>query len=238
MSDPTASPNKKRKALSNDSFDVSTSKEELLQGLSETKKELLKVKAKLEVTQAELATALEASKNKNNTTANQNNVTFMVSNQEVDDEPLTDDENSTDAWIVKFKELRTFCIVEKHFNVQANQDKKLANWVRWQREQYRKKNLSEERIAKLEAIGFPWGKKYSSPPTWEKNYDDLKKYQAAMRHCNVPINAASPSALAKWVSAQRSEYRRFHKGADSFMTLEKIGKLNDIGFDWKGPRLS
>ena len=98
--------------------------------------------------------------------------------------------------------------------------------------------MAADKILKLEAIGFSFGKKFPKPPTWNEQYEELKKYQKAMKHCNVPINANNPSPLARWVSNQRTEYKfYFKKGRDSILSLEQIGTLNDIGFNWKGPRL-
>ena len=57
-----------------------------------------------------------------------------------------------------------------------------------------------------------------------------------MGNCNVPFNADHPTPLAKWTAYQRAEYKRWKKGRDTLLTLDQIGRLNDIGFNWKGPR--
>ena len=43
-----------------------------------------------------------------------------------------------------------------------------------------------------------------------------------MGHCNIHMSSTDPSPLAKWVSYQRSEYKRFQKGQDSLLSLEQI----------------
>ena len=98
--------------------------------------------------------------------------------------------------------------------------------------------ITPERIHKLDSIGMFWGSAYPAPKPWEEHFDELKKYQNAVGHCNIQMSTTNPSSLAKWVSTQRSEYRRFKKGRDTLITLDQIGQLNEIGFKWKGPRLS
>ena len=79
-----------------------------------------------------------------------------------------------------------------------------------------------------------WGKKFPHV-SWEQSFDELMKYQRAFKSCNIPMNSTSP--LAKWVSNQRKEYRRRQKGKDSILTLEQIEQLNEVDFNWNGPRL-
>jgi hypothetical protein len=70
-----------------------------------------------------------------------------------------------------------------------------------------------------------WGTNFPAPLTWEQGFDRLKKYHTAMGNYNVKIDSKHPNALAKWVSAQRIEYRRFQKGkvrADSLYSEVKI----------------
>lgn len=81
------------------------------------------------------------------------------------------------------------------------------------------------------------GKKYPTLPSWEERFEETKKYMAAMRN-DPPVSNDNPTSLGIWVSAQRNEYRRFKKGRDSLLTLEQIGQLKDIGFNFKGPRLT
>lgn len=52
---------------------------------------------------------------------------------------------------------------EKHGNCKVGKDKedsRLRNWVASQKSFYAKKNLPPDRIAKLEALGFEWGRTY------------------------------------------------------------------------------
>ena len=149
--------------------------------------------------------------------------------------------NPNDPWIAKYLQLREFRAIHGHCQVTKNGNSpKLAKWVSNQRMYYgnmkqgkKGPKLSQERIGLLDGLGFNWGQKYPAPLKWDDYYEELEKYQKAMGHCDVFINASNPSSLAKWVSTQRFEYVRFRKGTHTLLTMDQIGKLNRIGFNWK-----
>jgi Helicase associated domain len=156
-----------------------------------------------------------------------------------------EEEDPNDPWMARYKELREYRILHGDCNVsKKGPHAKLGKWVDNQRCSYKNVQMNKkgsritpERINKLEALGFTWGKGSPAPLTFEEGLEKLKEFQKAMRHCNVSVNPKSPSDIGKWVSAQRNEYRRFIKGSDSLLTLEQIGELKDLGFQFKGPRL-
>jgi Helicase associated domain len=43
--------------------------------------------------------------------------------------------------------------------------------------------MNDEKIARLEAIGFQWDLSRSA---WDKRYTELQTFKAAKGHCNVP----------------------------------------------------
>ena len=170
------------------------------------------------------------------------------SNEETD-EDLTDDDgenlgSTVDCWTRKFNELREFRLVNGTFNVPMQSNPQLKKWVEFQRFKYmnlknnkKRTKLKQDQVYKLESIGLSWGSKYPTPVSWEDRFEELKKYRATLRR-DPPVDVNNPSSFGIWVSAQRNEYRRFKKGRDSFLSLEQIGKLKDIGFSFKGPRLA
>ena len=111
-----------------------------------------------------------------------------------------------------------------------------------QRRQYRllqqgkKSSITEERIAKLEEIGFVWDAKSANDDTWNQRYKELIEYKRKHGDCLVPYNYEPKMQLAEslglWVIIQRTEYRLFRQGIPSSMTQERIDKLEDIGFKW------
>mmetsp|Transcript_16114 Transcript_16114/g.23583 ORF Transcript_16114/g.23583 Transcript_16114/m.23583 type:complete len:116 (-) Transcript_16114:48-395(-) len=65
------------------------------------------------------------------------------------------------AKVVKYKEEHGNCIVPRRWR----RDPALGEWVRFQRRQFRKRqlnrrnhNMTDDRIRKLEAIGFEWSR--------------------------------------------------------------------------------
>jgi helicase associated protein len=99
----------------------------------------------------------------------------------------------------------------------------LGEWVGKQRADKKKKleRLSEEKIKKLNKIGFYWGKYNTS---WSKRFEELKAFKARFGHCRVPQRWKENPSLGTWVAHQRSIK---HK-----LSPERIKKLNQIGFQW------
>lgn len=170
-----------------------------------------------------------------------------VNDKEEDVESDDDDnddptENSNDPWMNMYRQMREYRIINGHCKVpmKYSRNPKLGWWVANQRKSRKgsgnAKKMSAERVALLDAIGFVWGKDSPEPVAWEARYQELAKFRQNVGHCNIPLNSTDPSALACWVAAQRAEYKRFKRGRDSLLTLDQIGKLNEIGFSWKNPK--
>jgi len=239
------STNKKRKSDSTFAAIETMSYEDVVAQLEQTKAELVETEAELVETKAELTeTKAELTETKSKLLEAEAKV------GSTEDDDISDGEedfpmDTNDPWTAKYLELREYRIMNGDCNVPRNgSNPKLGVWVGNQRLHYNnlknnknRNKISEERIAILEGLGFSWGKKYPSPASWEERFQELKKYQKAMGNCNIQMNPTNPSPLAKWVSAQRSEYKRFRKGCDSLLTLEQIGQLKEIQFKWNGPRL-
>ena len=79
-----------------------------------------------------------------------------------------------------------------------------ANWAL-----RKKRSLSKERIARLDAEGFKWSK----DEDWKKRLAELTEYQQENGHCNVPANYPDNPKLVNWVHKQRRN--------------QKIGKLSE-----------
>ena len=163
------------------------------------------------------------------------------------DDDISDDEEQiapSDKFTPMFNLLRAYRYKNGHCKVRGKDDKKLHKWIENQRFKYgntffNKKGakLSQEKIIKLESIGFEFGSKFDPPSSWDEMYQKLVAFKKGMGHCNVPFNEKHPNELAKWSAFQRKEYMHFKYGRLSLITLEQIAMLNDIGFKWKGPKL-
>lgn len=149
---------------------------------------------------------------------------------------MSDEEMELDSrnpWDSKFMQLREFRIMNGNCNV-PQKVAGLGIWVKDQRANYRKGKISQDRIMLLESLGFSWGKNSQQQPmTFDEGLEELQKYKKAMGHCNIHVDSKSPSRLAKWVMAQRNEYKRFRKNKDSLLTLDQVGQLKEVGFKWK-----
>ncbi|GFH61991.1 hypothetical protein CTEN210_18467 [Chaetoceros tenuissimus] len=142
-----------------------------------------------------------------------------------------------DTWNERFEKLKEFKTQQGHCNVphKYQLNKALGYWVNNQREQYKllskgkKSSMTEQRVKKLENIGFMWNR---LKDTWNERYEELKEYKLQYGNCNVPFNYELSKALGGWVIEQRQQYRKMSEGVYSFMTQERVAKLETLGFSW------
>lgn len=126
-------------------------------------------------------------------------------------------------WDERFLELKKFKEKNGHCNVnQLGDDRPLAMWVAEQRKKYKRKELSEDKIERLEKIGMIWD---VPDALWNKTYLELKKYKEKNGTALVKKGEAD-NFLYKWTITQR---RRLKTGK---LDEEKIALLNEIGFEW------
>ena len=112
---------------------------------------------------------------------------------------------------------------------------KLGQWVDVQRSKRKQGKLTDDRIARLDAAGFTWGKPRARPQEnvgWDARFDQLAAYQREHGHCNPPKlrerGADDPlRKLAVWVSDQRGSKKRGR------LSAERVRRLEDLGFLWE-----
>jgi len=96
----------------------------------------------------------------------------------------------------------------------------------------RNSSLNDSRLQRLESIGFRWAKR-KGQASWDEKYTELIAYNARFGNCHVPTKYKNNTALGRWVSTQRAEYRKYNEGqAKSSMNASKVRKLEEIGFAW------
>jgi hypothetical protein len=98
--------------------------------------------------------------------------------------------------------------------------------------------LTDERIRRLEGLGFVW----SLRDDWQKHYDELVEYKKENGHCNVAARYSKNRRLGIWVSAQRQQYKLLHSTPSvdddakvkraAPLTQDRIDLLNALGFTW------
>merc|ERR1711933_252001 len=86
---------------------------------------------------------------------------------------------------------------------------KLCDWVHTQRQQYKLRRLSKERIARLQSIGFAW-QSLKRNDDWTVMYNRLVQYQK--KYNSFVFNAVAftkeDSKLRQWACYQRKRYSK------------------------------
>jgi len=137
--------------------------------------------------------------------------------------------NKEDTWMSHYDELveykREFgdCCVPRY----SKANLKLAGWVSRQRTLFKMKSLSEDRIAKLNELGFTWEVLTNLPPRkdWMSRYNDLVEYKRKFGDCCV--KKSKDRTLASWVVRQRRLFK------SNSLTEDCIAQLNELGFTWE-----
>eukprot|EP00586_Coscinodiscus_wailesii_P007592 CAMPEP_0172521296 /NCGR_PEP_ID=MMETSP1066-20121228/292501_1 /TAXON_ID=671091 /ORGANISM="Coscinodiscus wailesii, Strain CCMP2513" /LENGTH=594 /DNA_ID=CAMNT_0013304195 /DNA_START=531 /DNA_END=2315 /DNA_ORIENTATION=- len=149
------------------------------------------------------------------------------------------------SWNTQFQKLITFKRQNGHADVPHGYaaDPTLWHWVNLQRTQYRRYNegsspggITQERIAKLDAVGFRWNVLKDS---WTDRFHQLLDFQRQFGHCNVPKGYANDPTLYTWVQTQRRQYTRSRQNRRQYSKKrvnddqkERFQKLDSIGFCW------
>jgi len=96
-------------------------------------------------------------------------------------------------------------------------------WVNTQRQAKRAGTLSEERIKRLNALGFVWD---PIDAVWEQRFAELVAYKAQDGDCHVPNKYPENPALGVWVNNQRGRKRA------GTLSQERIKRLDALGCVW------
>jgi hypothetical protein len=128
-------------------------------------------------------------------------------------------------WLEMFEKLQSYN--EKFGNCRVPKRdinyKKLGAWVGIQRGFYAKGSLSEDRIRKLEDLGFEWD---PIKEDWNLKYSELEAYKAKIGDCRVPAVYKPNIKLGNWVFTQRAAY------SNGSLSTDRITKLESLGFEW------
>lgn len=98
----------------------------------------------------------------------------------------------------------------------------LGIWVNAQRTLFKKGLLGEEKVEKLNDLGFIWDHRFNA---WEEQYSALKKVVCKYGSFLKAVEKISTdSSLYHWIVRTRQEYK------NGILDLEKVNMLNEIGF--------
>ena len=176
----------------------------------------------------------------NNTSTN-NHASTTVTNASIPSKPPSFHSKNTTFeercnQLLRFKEEFGHCKVPNVYSDNPS----LGNWCNSTRSAYRRtqqglksdRNLTPDRIKRLEEIGLEW---YPDKASFDKRYDDLVAFKKEFGHCNVTRSGYKGiSSLGDWCSAMRNAYRRKQNGDKIRVNLsqERIERLEEIGFRW------
>lgn len=143
----------------------------------------------------------------------------------------------TASWDLMYEEAKNF--YKQHGNLEIPYKYKtpdgysLGHWILTQRrvragEQFGA--LTEERIAKLDAIGMIWGSYRDL--SWERNYAAAKAYYETYGNLNVVITYTTENGLrlGSWIAQLRNI--RKNESQRRYLTPERIRALDEIGMIW------
>ena len=133
-------------------------------------------------------------------------------------DPLAEQWDEAFTELAKFRKREGHCKVAAKFSVGTL---KLGVWVSMQRQN--RKQLAQERIVKLDSLGFCWD---PLSVQWDEAFADLAKFRKRAGHCKVSKSYSSNGInLGEWIIRQR--------GIRDQLTPERIKRLNSLGFIWK-----
>jgi len=99
---------------------------------------------------------------------------------------------------------------------------RLGTWQRNQRDNYKKGEISPDRIERLEEIGFTWE---IFEEKFEKGFQETLLYKKSAGNLNAPLRykTAEDFRLGLWQQHQRISYKKENLSSDRIRRLEKIG---------------
>jgi hypothetical protein len=128
-------------------------------------------------------------------------------------------------WDRMFAELNDFKIENGNCRVPAiyRKSKELGIWVSNQRSFYKRRKLSQDRIKKLESIGFDWE---PFDNKWEKMFEELKNFKSAFGHIDIPQRDKTFKKLGVWLNVQRIKY------SSNKISEDRAKRLELLGIEW------
>ena len=141
--------------------------------------------------------------------------------------------------LLRFKEEIGHCNVP----VKYSGNPSFGKWCSTMRTAYKKiqkgmktnRNLSQDRIERLEEIGFQW-QVVDYNESFKKRCRELMAFKEEFGHCNVFYKYADNPSLGQWCSTMRKAYKIIQKGMKTNRNLSqnRIERQEKIGFQWQG----
>lgn len=124
----------------------------------------------------------------------------------------------------EYKEEFGHTVIPYEINKKPGKYKGLSTWASKQRMEYKKGLLENEKVERMNSIGFKWDIKDEQ---WSIMFGQLKEYNTEFGNVEVPSNVVDKyKSLSSWVKSQRTSARK------GILSEERIHLLNSIGFSW------
>ena len=150
------------------------------------------------------------------------------------------------AFNKRFDELSEFKTIFGHCDVpqKYTDNPGLGNWCstvrsahnQIQKGQKPRTNLSQDRIERLEELGFKWKIiVLTKKASFDERFDQLVEFKKQFGHCFVPSQYAENTALGHWCSNLRVAYNQLQKGQNprTNLSADRMERLEKIGFAWQ-----
>ncbi len=124
-------------------------------------------------------------------------------------------------WEERFSELLSYKVEHGDVNIPNEWHTGLGAWVGTQRQYKKRMCLTQEKINRLDEIGFEWD---PIEMQWRKRFEELIAYK--MVHDNLDVPVSWPTGLGSWVNVQRTFFK------NGKLSSEKFQQLNDVSFNW------
>ncbi|MFA7061805.1 MAG: Helicase associated domain protein [Pedobacter sp.] len=128
-------------------------------------------------------------------------------------------ESFESQWDKSFSELIAYKTEHENLKV-PHSTNGLGGWISQQRKGRKKGQISEDRIRRLDEIGFDWDPMDSQ---WEASFSELVAYKTEHGDIKVPQSATS---LVLWIKNQRQSRKK------GDLSEDRIRRIDEIGFDW------
>ena len=132
------------------------------------------------------------------------------------------------------EDLKRYKETHGHANVSIPEDKSLAQFCATARRARKNPSigmqLTDERTSAFDAIGFHCTSQKNVTRSFDERIEDLEEYKQTRGHINVKIH--EDNSLGQFCANVRYARKKVVKDGTRKLTVERIKKLDDIGFRW------
>ena len=134
------------------------------------------------------------------------------------------------AWEERFEELKAFKQRFDHCNVPYEwpENIEFARWLGKQQSAYRRGDLEETKIRKMEDLGVSWK---SRRDKWDIRFDALVRFKEANGHIVPSCFNEETKQLGIWCSSQRKAEK------EGRLSSDRIARLSSLGFVWAADQI-